>query len=351
MFRLTLLQLVAGEVCLLQHSLQLQAAHSFFVKFHKVGSGTWRTYVDLISGHYSACGGKCGCGNPGWRCRQYFPKKSGHEDEFELCSELFADQEEEEQTCPAAFRICTCHESLAVIRQALVGENLTTSTPHLADSENLWPDENRLQLLWKVDWARKWLPRSFQDQKLLATTILREPTERLRSYFYYVSPKASHADFKSWLELRRDFVAGNASLEALESVSRPMLLRACCEYETWLGGSLQKAKQALSTQFNLVAILERMSAGLVSLARLYGLSVDRLAQVNRLIAERTNVHDDSSVKLDWTPEELRLASYITRRDREIYDFSLELFKRQSLKLFGSEEALQEAVKRFEHLTT
>ena len=41
-----------------------------------------------------------------------------------------------------------------------------------------------------------------------------------------------------------------------------MLLRSCCEYETWLGdGSVDRAKLTLATQFDLVGITGRLDEG------------------------------------------------------------------------------------------
>ena len=68
-------------------------------------------------------------------------------------------------------------------------------------------------------------------------------------------------------------MAGNMTQEAFENESWPLFLQTCCEYEAYLGdGSVEKAKLTLATQFNLVGITERMSEGLVSLGRLYGLT-------------------------------------------------------------------------------
>ncbi|CAE7793254.1 unnamed protein product [Symbiodinium sp. CCMP2456] len=128
-----------------------------------------------------------------------------------------------------------------------------------------------------------------------------------------------------------------------------ILLRSCCEYETWLGdGSVEKAKLVLSTQFDLVGITERMNDALVSLGRLYGLSAEETAQIG-LKADDQDKHDNSENKLDWTEEELRLATVVAEKGTQIYDFGQELFDRQSVSLFGTYENLRAAVETFEKM--
>ncbi|CAE7687834.1 STR8, partial [Symbiodinium pilosum] len=129
----------------------------------------------------------------------------------------------------------------------------------------------------------------------------------------------------SFLKFRRDFVAGNwtqeqfdkqASMRNRGSTSMSILLRSCCEYETWLGnGSVEQAKLALATQFDLVGVTERMNEGLVSLGKLYGLSVPQLAAVGRSIPHKL---DNADNKLDWTDEELALATFIAQKSAPIY---------------------------------
>ena len=220
----------------------------------------------------------------------------------------------------------------------------------------MWPSSERLKLLWQVEWARFWLPRDLHQKRIIVTTILREPTERIRSYYYFQNPIASHSGFKDFLEFRRDYVAGNwthaqflkqASTKNRGSTSMSILLRSCCEYETWLGnGSIEKAKLTLSTQFDLVGITEKMDEGLVSLGKLYGLTVQQLAAVGQRIPHEL---DNSDLKLDWTDEELALATFIAQKSTAIYGHAQEVFQRQSLALFGSEENLQAAVAAFKDL--
>ena len=349
------------RVCFLQHALQLTLSnetYSLFLKFHKVAGETFRAYVDRLSGTDYDCQGNCGCGDPDWPCYVRFPSKWQQED-YKDC--MLHSGLVENMTCAVAMKSCTCHQSLSVIRQAVSGVDLTTRFPDLADVRNLWTDEERFKLLWKVEWARGWLPASFRHKRLLITTILRDPMERIRSYYYFVNPTASHEEFLPWLEFRRDFVAGNATAEQYEkqldvsrgATSYALLLRSCCEYETYLGdGSVAQAKRTLTTQFNLVAIKERMNEGLVSLGRLYGLSPEQMAAVDRELQRegQDDVHDNGDGKLEWTGEERRLTEFVAQNSSEIYAFAQELYRRQTLQLFGSAGGLRDAVSRFEDLT-
>jgi len=254
---------------------------------------------------------------------------------------------------------CTFHQSLEVIRETVSGKTLTpANSSDLAAVSNLWPDKKRLNLLWRVEWARVWLPWNFQNKRILVTTLLREPKERIRSFYYFKNDVPTHEGFKAFLEFRRDFVLGNMTHERYEAekghqdrafTTMSILLRSCCEYETWLGdGSVDKAKLVLSTQFDLVGITERMNDALVSLGRLYGLSAQETAKIG-LKAEDQDKNDNSENKLDWTDEELDLATIVAEKGTQIYDFGRELFERQSVSLFGTYENLRAAVETFEKM--
>ena len=352
-----------AELSLLQHTLTLDArdaespsdiamqmqSYSLFVKFHKVAGTTWRSYVDRITGQLEPCSRDCGY--PAWDCQEYYPND---EEAFEKCCKV----PWQNISCPrpGLAHSCTYHQSLAVIRQAVAGQELTTVAPDMADLGNLWPSSDRLKLLWNVDWARTWLPSDLHNKRILVTTILREPTEKIRSYYYFKNPIASRQGFKSFLEFRRDFVSGNWTQQQFDSqasgkdrgsTSLPILLRSCCEYETWLGnGSVERAKLTLGTQFDLVGITERMDEGLLSLGKLYGLTTEQVAAVGRSIPHEL---DNSDNKLDWTEEERALATFVAQKSTAIYGLAQELFQRQSTALFGSEENLQAAVAAFKAL--
>jgi len=337
--------------------------YSLFVKFHKVAGSTWRAYIDGISHEENSCSKDCG--NPDWDCEQRYPHDAAR---FEWCSQHPGKNE----SCSGIAHSCTFHTSMAVIRQAVSGQDITTLTPDLADVQNLWPSSERLKLLWRVEWARSWLPSDLYQKRLIVTTILREPIERLRSYYYFGgngflpnltvehadvgNQAASHQGFKSWLKFRRDFVTGNWSYEQFlqqasgkdaGSTSRLMLLRSCCEYETWLGdGSVERAKLALATQFDLVGITERLDEGLVSLGKLYGQTPQQLAAVFRSIPE---IFDNSDNKLDWTGEEKALATIVAEKSTAIYNFAREVFQRRAVTLFGSKENMLAAVETFKKI--
>ncbi|CAE7374860.1 STR8 [Symbiodinium sp. CCMP2592] len=363
-----------AKLSLLQHTLKLEDTrdsvgssgdqiYSLFVKFHKVAGSTWRAYIDGISHEENSCSKDCG--NPDWDCEQRYPHDAAR---FEWCGQHPGKNE----SCSGIAHSCTFHTSMAVIRQAVSGQDITTLTSDLADVQNLWPSSERLKLLWRVEWARSWLPSDLYQKRLIVTTILREPIERLRSYYYFGgngflpnltvehadvgNRAASHQGFKSWLKFRRDFITGNWSYEQFlqqasgkdaGSTSRFMLLRSCCEYETWLGdGSVERAKLALATQFDLVGITERLDEGLVSLGKLYGQTPQQLAAVFRSIPE---IFDNSDNKLDWTAEEKALATIVADKSTAIYNFAQEVFQRRAVTLFGSEENMLAAVETFKKL--
>ncbi|CAE6958901.1 STR8 [Symbiodinium natans] len=356
-----------AKFSLLQHTLKLEdrdtgdSTHSLFVKFHKVAGSTWRAYVDTISHEGNSCSKDCG--DPVWDCEQRYPHELAT---FEWCCQ----QSGKNDSCPGIAHSCTFHTGMAVMRQAVSGQNITTLTSDMADVQNLWPATERLKLLWKVEWARSWLPSDLHHKRLLVTTILREPIERLRSFYYFGGNgfftnfsadlgnlAASHQGFKSWLEFRRDFVTGNWSYEQFQqqasnrdagSTSMSIVLRSCCEYETWLGdGSVEKAKLTLATQFDLVGITERLDESLVSLGMVYGLTPQQLAAMFRRSVPE--IFDNGDNKLDWTEEERALATVVAEKSTAIYKFAQEVFQRRAPALFGSEENMQAAVETFKKL--
>ncbi|CAE7206426.1 unnamed protein product [Symbiodinium pilosum] len=351
-----------SESSFLQHGLRLEDSHlaateavtspevktfSLFVKFHKVAGSTWRDYVDTMTGQNRFCSGNCG--NPAWPCEQDGTRTAL---EHQPCrAETIA------AFCHTRPTTCTFHGSLGVMYQATLDQNLTVANySDLAGVQNLWPDSKRFQLYWRVEWARAWLPMNMlylQNKRILVTTILRDPVEKIRSYYYYRNFEGNHTTFLAFLEFRRDYVAGNWTMEGFEAqkhMPKPaetfsILNRSCCEYETWLGqGSVDKAKITLSTQFDLVGITERMNESLVSLGKLYGLTAEEIGRVGRSIPKDK---DNSDEKLDWTDEEKSLATYIATNSLKVYDFGNELFVRQYLALFNSEENMKKAVARFE----
>mmetsp|Transcript_3549 Transcript_3549/g.8564 ORF Transcript_3549/g.8564 Transcript_3549/m.8564 type:complete len:401 (+) Transcript_3549:38-1240(+) len=349
------------DVVFLQHALRLQDdsrvqvvqvdkdMHSLFVKFHKVAGTTWQLYLIRMIGEWYDCGSLCG--NPDWVCEQ---KAGPNSPEAESCKGQSVSWAvvpfcQDPRNRP---RSCTSHPSTDVIREAVSGRTLAVASPVLSDLQNLYPDARRFELLARVSWARSWLPSTFVQKRLKLTTILREPTERLRSYYYYDNAYSSRQGFNGFLAFCRDYVAGNWSLEQFEhqksffrgAKSLAILRRSCCEYERYLGEeSLEKSLATLSTMFDLVGLQERMDESLVSLGKLYGLTPHDVAKIGRTVPPDCNSNSD---KLEWTEEELRMAQYVSNKSQEIYKLGQKLFKNQVVKLFGSEQNLNSAVDIF-----
>ncbi|CAJ1368568.1 unnamed protein product, partial [Effrenium voratum] len=182
---------------------------------------------------------------------------------------------------------------------------------------NLWPDKTRYTLLYSSEMAKYFLPSVWPAYKrLVVTTLLRDPLEKLRSYYYFSDRQASRRRFEDFLGFQRDFVAGNWTPESFERQRRlgnegagaatlDMAARSCCEFREFLGqGDVEKAKQVLVTQFDLVGIAERMSETLVCLGRLYGKTPSEMGAVAKLLGD-ANVNGDA--KLDWLPREKEVA--------------------------------------------
>ncbi|CAE7201887.1 STR8, partial [Symbiodinium natans] len=300
--------------------------HSLFVKFHKVAGTTWQLYLLRMIGEYYDCSSLCG--NPDWVCEQKAGPNSPEAASCKGQSDSWAAVPFCQDPRP---RSCTAHPSTDVIREAVSGQTLAVANSDLSDLRNLYSDEKRLELLARVPWARSWLPSTFIQKRVRLTTILREPTERLRSYYYYDNAYSSREGFGGFLRFCRDYVAGNWTLEQFErqkslfrgAKSLAILRRSCCEYERYLGEeSLEKSLVTLSTMFDLVGLQEKMDESLVTLGRLYGLTPHEVAEIGRSVPPDCNSNSD---KLDWTEEELRLAGYVSSKSLEIYKLGQQLF--------------------------
>mmetsp|Transcript_43012 Transcript_43012/g.96571 ORF Transcript_43012/g.96571 Transcript_43012/m.96571 type:complete len:371 (-) Transcript_43012:137-1249(-) len=352
-----------GEVCdevdssFLQHSLHLgnvrgtsawteTETFSLFVKFHKVGGGTWRDYLTHMTGERPFCSQNCGF--PHWHCQQ----SSATSQRLQQC----ISSDGPLHLCRST-QSCTSHGSLGVIEMAWKEQTFSLANQSdPAGVQNLWADVKRFELLHAVPSARIWLPSNFQNKRILVTTMLREPVERIRSLFYYNNHHPDHAEFMAFLEFRRDYVAGNWTQTQFEaqrfldtgSSTMSTLDRSCCEYETWLGqGSVDKANRALTTQFDLVGINERMNEAVLVLGKLYGFTAEEVAAFGREIPRDK---DNSDVKLDYTDEEKALATFIANKSSQIYAFGNQVFVRQYLSLYNSEENMQKALAKFETLS-
>ena len=306
-----------------------------FVKFHKVGSSTMRHVILSVTQSDIMCTQQCG--NPYWPCMQKAI------DGAECLAKFFSGGNPGCSLVPSG---CTSHAGLGVIEDAYKSQISVANSSDLTSLKNLWPDSKRYALLSASAKASYFLPSTWGPQKrIVITTILREPAEKLRSYFYYVNPEPTHQRFAQFLGFQRDYVAGNWTSEEFElqkswprgASTLSIVHRSCCEFHQWLGqGDVAKSQRVLATQFDLVGLNERMDETVVCLGRLYGKTPEEMG-----LLRRTAVDDKvNDVKLDWLPREREMAAYITAKDKEVYNFGAKLFDLQSISLWNNAETLK-----------
>ena len=308
-----------------------------FVKFHKVGGSTMRKVVDAVTQSDLMCTQQCG--NPYWPCMERGIGGAA------CMAEYFPGGNPGCKLVPSG---CTSHAGLGVIEDAYKSQISVANSSDLTSLKNLWPDSKRYTLLSTSAKASYFLPSTWGPQKrIVITTILREPAEKLRSYFYYLNSEPTHQRFAQFLGFQRDYVAGNWTSEefALQkswprgASTLSIVQRSCCEVNQKLGqGDVAKSQRVLATQFDLVGLNERMDETVVCLGRLYGKTPEEMGLIRRVHATDGKVNSD--VKLDWLPREREMAAYITAKDTEVYNFGAKLFDLQSISLWNNAETLK-----------
>ena len=162
-----------------------------------------------------------------------------------------------------------------------------------------------------------------------------DPVERLRSVFYISNEDHSPEAFTAYLEAQHELVNSTHDTEM-------PLGKGCCEYNYYLGGGdVKTAKQVLVSQFDFVGISEMMSETLVCLARLYGKKPAGMGT----LARDAGLEEPKTEK--WKKGDLEMATAITAKDQEIYDFAKELFERQSVSMWNNKDVLKAQTKNLE----
>ena len=244
-------------------------------------------------------------------------------------------------TCWTSPTSCSADNGLRVLGTGIIGQNFSSvNTTDFTSLKNLWADRRRYELLTSSMLTSSWLPSTWgPTQRLLITTILMDPVERLRSVFYGDGADESKTPeaFTAYLEAQYELVTGNST----HDTNMP-LGKGCCEYSYYLGnGDVKTAKQVLVSQFDFVGISEMMSQTLVSLAWLYGKTpagMGTLARDSGLQVPKTE---------KWKKDDLNMAVTITAIDQEIYDFAKELFQRQSVSMWNNNDVLKAQAKNLE----
>jgi len=285
-----------------------QRFYVFFVKFHKVGGTTMSESLNHIIGASSRCGLKCG-----------MPNECGTKD---------------------IRHACTGHMSRTIFLQSIVGPLPSGKTERYTDllpASRVMPmDERHRHLQYKQG---NWLPSVFhKDDRLVMVTLLREPTERLRSKYYFqkndvgwcTGPKclAKRVSFSEWMATPPGHINSGQEMEARK------------EYVHVLGhGSVSKGKLALATQFDHVAILEHLSYSLVELARLFRVRLQDMR------SPCLTLRDNSAEKEPWNAMTRAQAMSLTVQDRELYKFGRKLSMSRLLEVWNSTSKLDKEVEK------
>ena len=240
-------------------------------------------------------------------------------------------------TCLTSPMSCSADNGLRALRTGIKGQNFSSvNTTDFTSLKNLWADRRRHELLASSMLTQSWLPAMWgPTQRVLITTILMDPVERLRSVFYISNEDHSPEAFTAYLEAQHELVNSPHDTEM-------PLGKGCCEYNYYLGGGdVKTAKQVLVSQFDFVGISEMMSETLVCLARLYGKKPAGMGT----LARDAGLEEPKTEK--WKKGDLEMATAITAKDQEIYDFAKELFERQSVSMWNNKDVLKAQTKNLE----
>lgn len=156
-------------------------------------------------------------------------------------------------------------------------------------------------------------------------TLLREPVERVISFFYFIRRNPHHYHFapitsrdlnlKQFLELRQNNMMDNGQTRMLAGAQQYEYLVGECTPEL-----LEAAKRNLRENFSVVGLMERFDETLLLLKQAYGWGNLRYV--------RQNVTGSRPLQADLPPATLDLVAECNQLDLELYEYASTLFEEQ-----------------------
>jgi hypothetical protein len=155
-------------------------------------------------------------------------------------------------------------------------------------------------------------------------TLLREPIDRVISFYYFVCRthqhylydfvQSGHIGLKDFVESHATFMVDNAQTRMLSGVWLEVGFGECTK-ET-----LEQAKRNLRESFTVVSLTEKFDETLVLLRRAFGWE--------KLFYTRQNVTANRPQKSDLSSDTLDTLADVNQLDIELYQYATELFEEQ-----------------------
>jgi hypothetical protein len=156
-------------------------------------------------------------------------------------------------------------------------------------------------------------------------TLLRDPIERVISFFYFIRRNPHHYHFnpitsadlglREFLGLRLNNMMDNGQTRMLAGTEQYKYPIGACAQEL-----LEAAKRNLHESFSVVGLTERFDETLLLLKRAYGWRNVRYV--------RQNVTGERPLQSDLPQATLDLVSKYNRLDLELYEYAAKLFEEQ-----------------------
>jgi hypothetical protein len=155
-------------------------------------------------------------------------------------------------------------------------------------------------------------------------TILREPVDRVISYYYYVRRSPEHylhefsntenMELKTYLESKVSIMMDNFQVRLISGVWNEYPFGECPAH------ILKLAKRNLSQEFKVIGLTEEFDKTLLLLKQAFGWS--------RLQYTRQNVTGRRPMKQDLPPDTLQAIASANQLDIELYRYARALFQEQ-----------------------
>ncbi len=153
-------------------------------------------------------------------------------------------------------------------------------------------------------------------------TVLRDPVDRVISYYYFIRRTASHylhdfisegeIDLKSFIESKAHVMIDNAQTRVISGVWHGPKFGQCSPE------MLERAKQHLQDEFAVIGLTERFNETLLLLSKTFGW--------RHLYYTRKNVSRKRPRKEDLSGDTLDAVIRANRLDMELYEFGKRLFE-------------------------